>query len=367
LRKQNGITLIEILFSIGILGFITLITMNQLFFLQKQKIQIFKRADVISTEVLIQNTLLKKTDIDCQIRGKVFDASQLNVSKIELDVIKTGCHATSSILIHTDSIVGEEDTLVERIFIDGISPTGNLEEYNGRLNIAPKLANSDQKMNIAPLLIRFHTDPNSPPSSKIVLGSGSAPLSIPSGISVSANDTFCQLNWNSSSGARPIRYIIKQSILSGQTSTSGLVTCSPFATVNACSASNLTNGITYFFAIQAENNYESTSFSYEVSCTPFRIPDPPENLAAVASDKTCFINWQASANGTPIIEYSVYQSKKENETQSGPIVCKTKNTNCTISGLTNNELYFFSIRASNPYSPGQFSNSEVSCEPVESE
>jgi len=363
-KNSAGFSLLEITISIGLLLLLSGLSAYLISRMSADQKKLAEKAELTSTIGLTQQLILKSSNCDCQIKGKTFNSNQPNAI-IELNSIKSDCSPSATDLLKTAAVVSPSGDLVQRIYIDGISATGNSNEYNARLNIEPLTQPNQLQTNIIPLILRFHTNPASPASAKSIMGCGPPHLTIPLNFQAVGDDMSCRLSWDLSSGAKPIRYFPRYSTTSGQAA-SGIPACSPYSSTSSCVVTGLTNGTIYYFVIKAENDYETTEYSTEVSCRPVRIPDPPTNIVFTPADSKCVANWTPSANGTPTITYNIFKANiaGESSTANGVKTCSTPSQTCTISGLVNGNTYYFSLNASNYGGTGNFSSPELSCKPI---
>lgn len=185
--------------------------------------------------------------------------------------------------------------------------------------------------------------PSAPPS----------PPNPPTGFAAAAGDQKVDLTWNASAGATS--YNVKRSTTSG----SGYVFV---ANVTATSFSNtgLANGTTYYFVVTALNSVGESGNSGEASATPAAPPSPPPAptaLTSIPGDSQVELAWNASATATS------YKVKRSTTSGSGYLDSgTTTDTTFTVTGLTNNTVYYFVVTALN--AAGESGNSaEVSARP----
>ena len=119
-------------------------------------------------------------------------------------------------------------------------------------------------------------------------------------------------------------------------------TCTATAPTQTCSATGLTNGEAYTFKVTATNGIGTSAQSTaSAAVKPSTVPGAPTNVLASAGDASASISFTAPTNtgGSPITGYTVIAS-------NGSTVSGTSSP-LTISGLTNNTAYTFSVTATN--------------------
>ncbi len=155
--------------------------------------------------------------------------------------------------------------------------------------------------------------------------------------SVTPGDQHVQLSWGEVPGATS--YNIYMSTVSDSYST---VYDRVYGTVYNYEAKNLTNGITYYFVVQAVNDGGESSKSNEVSAIPKTVPDAPENVKAAAGNGFARISFDAPADngGSVITSYRVVSNP-------GNIIASGLETSIVVTGLTNGTKYTFTVNAVN--------------------
>lgn len=116
---------------------------------------------------------------------------------------------------------------------------------------------------------------------------------------------------------------------------------------------NLTNGITYYYAVSASNAIGESDLSDEVNAIPSPPPPlPPQNVTAIAGNQETTISFDQSLGAT---SYTIYWDT---------ITPITKNSNkftvisspYTHTGLTNGVTVYYAMTASNLLSESDLSN-----------
>ncbi|OGS49976.1 MAG: hypothetical protein A3K65_07400 [Euryarchaeota archaeon RBG_16_68_12] len=125
----------------------------------------------------------------------------------------------------------------------------------------------------------------------------------------------------------------------------------------------LTNGLTYYYTVSAENAAGEGPNSTEGSATPWAVPSEPRNLNAVAGSAQVTLTWTAPATdgGSPVTNYRVYRG-----TSPGGETLLTEIGNVLTyvdSGLTNGRTYYYRVSARSAFGEGPLS-SEVQGTPA---
>lgn len=125
-----------------------------------------------------------------------------------------------------------------------------------------------------------------------------------------------------------------------------------------CTATELTNGVEYFFKVRAVNEAEEGEFTDPVSETPDTIPGAPTELAATSGDKQVGLTWEPPVDngGSLVVGYSVLRATDPSGPWTSPAGCSGIVTElaCTATGLTNGNEYFFKVQAINSVNAGEF-------------
>ncbi len=134
--------------------------------------------------------------------------------------------------------------------------------------------------------------------------------------------TAASLDWDApNTGGTPTGYTV---------SGSGTITVSG----TGATATELTAGTSHMFSVKADNNAGSSDSQSATVLTP---PGPPKNLTGSATDSTSVsLDWDPPDGGAPM-EYMV----------SGSGTISVSGTSATVTELTANTKYMFSVTASN--------------------
>ncbi|MBI4339745.1 MAG: fibronectin type III domain-containing protein, partial [Chloroflexi bacterium] len=150
-----------------------------------------------------------------------------------------------------------------------------------------------------------------------------------------------------SDGGKPIAFYTVKGFFSTGTE-SGNTVVVPVGSLGIAAQFNatvpgLTNGVSYFFRVTGTNALGTGQESAPSGLVkPFRVPDPPTGVQAVAGDKQATLSWIAPLfdGGRPVTGYQV--------TGSPGGGCSVGNVlTCTVSGLANGTAYTFTVRAEN--------------------
>jgi fibronectin type 3 domain-containing protein len=172
----------------------------------------------------------------------------------------------------------------------------------------------------------------------------------PTGLTATALNAKVSLAWTPS--ARASAYNIKRA-----TSTSGPWTLVGTSIDPTFTATNLTNGVVYYFVVSFLADVDESLNSSYVSAKP-AAPAGPTSVAATPGQWTAALTWAAASAA------SSYNVKISNST-SGPwkTVGTTTSTAFTVTQLSGNVLYYFVV--SYTYADGESSNSlYVSAKPT---
>ncbi|MFW9780269.1 MAG: fibronectin type III domain-containing protein [Candidatus Heimdallarchaeota archaeon] len=120
-----------------------------------------------------------------------------------------------------------------------------------------------------------------------------------------------------------------------------------------------TKGITYYYAVSADNSLGESIKSSEAIITPTTKPSPPESLyASLDSNNYVILLWNTPSDtgGLPISSYQIYRS----ETSGGPYtsIGSTMSVSYTDSSVLSGTTYFYVIRAVNSQGESVDSNED---------
>ncbi|MCX6795619.1 MAG: fibronectin type III domain-containing protein [Candidatus Falkowbacteria bacterium] len=121
----------------------------------------------------------------------------------------------------------------------------------------------------------------------------------------------------------------------------------------------LTNGVSYTFNVVAINSVGTSSLSAASNAvTPATLPGAPSLLSLTPgnSQVTLYFNAPTDDGGSPITSYSVFSS--------GSLVASGASSPITVTGLTNNVSYSFTVKAVNIVGTSATSSAALSTSPI---
>ena len=121
---------------------------------------------------------------------------------------------------------------------------------------------------------------------------------------------------------------------------------------------NLTNGISYDYALRAFTSVGDGAMSVTVTATPEGKPTAPLDLVAVRVERAVALSWMEPSNdgGRPILGYQVHRGTLEAE----PVLLTELGTITTFvdDGIELGRTYVYRVRAINTHGAGPFSADE---------
>jgi len=129
------------------------------------------------------------------------------------------------------------------------------------------------------------------------------------------------------------------------TASPGGATCLVSAPSTWCTISDLSNSSTYTVTVQAINAVGAGPQSQpSAPVTPAPLPGQPTGVVGVAGDARVVVSWTPSGEnrGPPVRSFTVTAAPGGAQCTAGPSA-----TSCTVTGLTNQVAYRFSVVATN--------------------
>jgi len=188
-----------------------------------------------------------------------------------------------------------------------------------------------------------------------------APPDAPTNIVISPDDSYVDITFDTVTGATSYT----ANLYSSPTQATGI-------SMNGSSSpipfTDLTNGTSYWFTIQANNSGGSSpESSVQGPVTPYSAPDPPLNVMGVAGNGQATVSFEPSPNdgGYPVVYYTVYTYENGNQIASDNIGL---NTSIVITGLKNEVAYTFTATATSilPANTDQISVTDTYLTSIES-
>ncbi|HLY19782.1 MAG TPA: fibronectin type III domain-containing protein [Bryobacteraceae bacterium] len=114
--------------------------------------------------------------------------------------------------------------------------------------------------------------------------------------------------------------------------------------------STLSPGQTYYFAVQAQDQYKNVSaMSSIVTVTTPTLPTTPSGVSAVPNTATKItVTWSPSTGGLPIAHYLVYRGTSASNLNNVATVTKASYTDTSVSAST---TYYYSIQSADTGTP----------------
>ncbi len=143
------------------------------------------------------------------------------------------------------------------------------------------------------------------------------------------------------------------------TSVNGGQTCAATDPTDTCTVVGLTVGDAYTFTATATNaSGDGYVSAHSNSVTPAGLPGTASNVTATAGDASAAVSWTAAYdNGATVTNYTVTSSPDG-------LTCSTATTSCSVTGLTNESSYTFTVVATNAIGPGLISAPSNSVTPM---
>ncbi len=172
--------------------------------------------------------------------------------------------------------------------------------------------------------------------------------SAPTGVEVIPNDHSAFVSWLA------VTAPTGETITQYQAKPSKGMSCSTTGALS-CTVSDLKNGHSYTVEVRAFVKGTKSAWSAPVSVIP-GLPTAPSNVSAAPGDGEATITFApAFDNGSPLTEYTVSATDETNAANGGETATGTSSP-IVITGLTNGDLYWFTVVATNAIGTGAPSN-----------
>jgi len=181
----------------------------------------------------------------------------------------------------------------------------------------------------------------------------------PTIVGVTAGDRLVTVQWaapSSNGGSAIVSYTVTAS-------PGGASVTTPDGTTTVAMVTGLTNGTPYTFTVRATNmTGPGAASAPSMPVIPDVVPDAPTQVMATAGNGQATVQWTAPApnGGTPVTRYTVVSSP-DGRTAMTP---DGTTTQATVTGLTNDTPYTFTVRAENAFGPGPASAASSAVVPM---
>jgi hypothetical protein len=153
-------------------------------------------------------------------------------------------------------------------------------------------------------------------------------------------------------------YDVFAATTSGGENYSAAPACTATGADSSCTVTGLTNGVNYYFTVEALNQVGPGLPSAEATATPATVPGAPTRLRAAAGVRGATLSWSvpASNGGSAVMRYKAYEATKPGaESYSGAPACVATGpvaSGCTVTGLSPGKSYYVTVEAVNAVGAG---------------
>ena len=175
--------------------------------------------------------------------------------------------------------------------------------------------------------------------------SASEPPLPPSNVAVLAGDGQVIIRWTAEeAGSGITSHNIYWSTSAGVTKQSGNKIS---GATNPYTHQDLTNGVTYYYAVSSVSEYGEGLLSAEVSATPYQsTPSAPSGVTATAGNRQAVIRWTTDPEVT---SYNLYWSTSSNISSNTGTKIANVTSPYTHEGLLYDRTYYYVVTAVNAY------------------
>jgi hypothetical protein len=188
------------------------------------------------------------------------------------------------------------------------------------------------------------TSPYSAPSNAVTPFDTADP---PTGVTAVAGDSTAAISWTppaNNNGSTVTSYNV--TAVDTTSAARGGQTCTTAATT--CTVAGLTDGDTYYAVVVASNAAGPSTSATSSNFVPNGTPTAPSIVTATAGAGSAAVSWSgADGRGAPITSYTATAVDQTSPGRGGQTCTVTAST-CTITGLTPNDSYVFTVTATNP-------------------
>jgi titin len=176
------------------------------------------------------------------------------------------------------------------------------------------------------------------------------PPGAPTYFSVTAGDGLVELEWRApqyDGGSSILGYRVFRGLALNDLHKIGDVD----ATTITFTDNDLTNGVTYYYAVLAYTILGNGVISDIVEARPAGLPTVPLDLTAEPGDEQVTLTWEAPEKdgGLPVTSYYVHKGPTDHQLMWEETV---QGTEYTFTGLFNGETYYFAVSARNEMGEG---------------
>jgi subtilisin family serine protease len=221
-------------------------------------------------------------------------------------------------------------------------------------------------MNAAATAVTFGKAASGDPDKLLYVPSGpvtAAPPSAPTSVKAVRGPGSATVTWGAplASGGSPVT-AYEASAWNAPSGGTQIARCSGTAISRSCTLTGLTNGVTYYVDVTA-NNASGTgpASTPRVTVTPASAPTAPLAVRATGSSNKIGTAWSipTSTGGMPITGYTARAWSVSSGGTSPVRTCTTKTTACDIRNLTRGKEYYVDVVATNAVGTGSASSPRV--------
>ncbi len=164
----------------------------------------------------------------------------------------------------------------------------------------------------------------------------------PQSFAAAPGNAQAALTWlapSSNGGSNVTGYLVSDKLSASSTYAQATTTG---ATATSAVITGLTNGASYDFQIVAQNSVGTSSPATATNVVPFTVPNAPVIGTAIAGNAQATVTFTPGFNGGSQVLYYTAAANT-----GGVFATSTGSSSITVSGLTNNQAYSFTVTATN--------------------